>query len=287
MHSTRCGNLPAELGSPIPDRLHHVVLLEDLPEIRERLTGHLKSEKFIVHDAHSQEECLEYLDYGCRTFLLDIHMGEKKKIEGLQTLQEIKHRCKEAFCAIVSARIAEYEERARNLGADYICDKEPSDLEGLIDKMNLVFLERQPPQAIRQICRDLRAGQTLEGDLRGKFAYIDAAVAAGDEQASLKLVLLERELSVLVDQASEHGDGFGIAALGLWNAVLHHQGQELTHGQWTAWKHVFDQIMQQPKLLTLTACELVERLEDEGFKTEPPGWTNMNDIFDHDDRRIS
>ncbi len=267
-----------------------LALLEDSHTQKEELKARLESECFNVLTPDSSGQCLELLEFGCRTFLLDVNMGPGRKIEGLEALQDIKRKCQEAFCAVVTGS-STYEATARKFGADLICGKAPDDIDSLIESLNELYLRLRfklpEPLTLRKVGAGLRveaSEQTPEArvtadwrdavaSLKGLFQYVEGRLREQDlHGATRELVLMEPDLRRLLGLSGNFGDGYGIVVRALRNAILQHPGQELTEKQWATWRRVWDVVIAEPMIGTEAACRLATGLDEVGFNTEPPYW---------------
>jgi CheY-like chemotaxis protein len=247
---------------------------------------------------------MELLAYGCRTFLLDIHMGGERKVEGLETLEQIKQECPDAFCAVVTGD-QRYRGQALSLRADWYCGKDDSEIEQLIERLNEVYLRRRldltDEVTVRRVGSRLREPPAVAGNpadclLQQAFErfdfcrkYVDARIADGDfMSAAQELVLLEPIMRALARLSPHCGEGFGIVIHALWNAAVQQPGRELTPDHWNVWQNVLSSVLDRTGLTVPEACRLAEELDEAGFITEPPHWGGIAEILDGltDDTRL-
>lgn len=287
------------------DYTRALALLEDSPAQRQMLRERLEAEKFNVLTPSGRDDCLNLLAYGCQTFLLDINMGPTRKVEGLETLEDIKRQCPDAFGAIITGDPT-YADQAKRLNADWVCGKEPEDIEELVEKLNDVYLRRRldvkDELTIRKVGVQLRAeaiAHTNEdqaeaaaaaclADLRSRFLYVDARVSEGDlKGAARELVILEPAMRNLASLGWYFGEGFAIVIRALRNSILQHPGQDLTEHQWATWQRVFDAVIAERTLSAADGCRLAKDIDDAGFNTEPPYWPQVTELLDLNDPGLS
>ena len=290
------GEQPPTSARPSFESSKHLALLEDSEHHRLMLRERLEAEQFKVTTSTTREECVGLLAIGYRTFLLDVNMGDGRKVEGLETLEEIKAECPDAFCAVVTGD-PRYRSQARSLRADYYCGKGEDEIEHLLERLNDIYLRRRldinEQITVRKVGQQLRgpgpspedssADRVLEAASSFSAArqYIDGRIDAGDfPGASLELVLLEPMLRNLAGLSRQFGDGFGIAVYALWNAVLHHPGKDLNADQWRVWQSGLEKVLQRKRLSMDEACQFTQDLEDAGFDTEPPHWRGLAELLD-------
>jgi CheY-like chemotaxis protein len=294
----------ATTGAPA-DYTRGLALLEDSPVHRQILRERLEAEGYNVLTPESREDCLYLLEFGCRTFLLDINMGAKRKIEGLEALEDIKRICPDAFCALVTGD-NRYNDRANSFKADRICGKEEKDIDSLIDSLNELYFRRRfgmkDEPTLRSVGVRLRQetmpsepgnSAVLSAGLAGAaakslFEFIDAHLREGDPDAAAKeLVLLEPPLRDLIALSGTYGEGYGIASRALRNAILQHSASPLTENQWAVWRGVFESLLAEPGLSTREGCRLAGQLDRAGFNTEPPYWPTIAELLNADDASVS
>jgi hypothetical protein len=275
-----------------------LAVLEDMHDDRQILIDRLNSEEFEVLTPKSKQDCLHFLRQGCRLFILDVDMGPGREREGLHTLEELKAECPECFCAIVSGDVRS-REQARILGADWIGGKAPEDIEHLIQVLDDVVyvmrrLELTDGLSIHKIAVRLRKLDKrhelteISGDLtailsrvRSRFEDVEERLRQRDTPGiAQKLVLIEADMRQLTAAGLPFGDGFGIPARALKNAIVQQFGQELTAEQWQTWKTVFEEVGKRAnELSTDEGIELADELDRAGFNTEPPQWPSIAEIL--------
>jgi len=278
-----------DIGANVDDYTRDLALLEDSPTQRDGLRVRLEAEGFNVLTPSGHDECLGFLHYGCKTFLLDIDMGGgKRKVEGLETLEDIKKACPDAFCAMVTGN-PQFRERARKFGADFFVSKDARDLDTLVEKLNEVYLGRRfdvkGSPTLAAVGRSARhevipsLGQVAD-ELRALFPYIRSHVDSRQyREAGLELIILEPGLRQLTQLTRSFGDGFGIAIHALRNAIRNHAGGELRPELWEGWTNIFEKVMNSPRLDSSMSSQLADDLDDLGFATDPPGWQSVADML--------
>jgi CheY-like chemotaxis protein len=284
-----CDDRSTVIGANIVDYTRDLALLEDSPTQRDSLRVRLEADGFNVLTPSGHSECLGFLHYGCKTFLLDIDMGGgKRRIEGLAALEDIKKACPDAFCAMVTGN-PQFREKARKFGADMFISKSEKDLDTLVEKLNVVYLGRRfdvkGPLTLAAIGRSARhevipsLGEVAD-ELRALFPYIRSHVDSQQyREAGLELIILEPGLRQLTQLTRSFGDGFGVAIHALRNAIRNHAGGELRSELWEGWTSAFEKVMNSPRLDSSMSSQLADDLDDLGFATEPPGWNIMSDLL--------
>jgi DNA-binding NarL/FixJ family response regulator len=285
------------------DHSGRLCLLEDQTLYREILKERFEDAKFTVLTPVSGDECMDYLAEGCRAFVLDIGIYERK-VEGLDTLERIKEDCPEAFCCVVTGD-KRYRAQAYSLHADYFCQREEKDIEELVKKLNHAYMERRwdlrvlESTSVEVLGRHLRSKSNpvnpvddvirqAERNLINAFPYIEAYLAGSDfDGAARQLVLLEPSIRSLARLSSQRGEGFSIVIHALWNGILDPPDTGLRPEHWRTWRRTLDCLLSYKTIDLQEACRLADDLEDSGLTTTPPGWSDVPEALDQDDEVLS
>jgi ActR/RegA family two-component response regulator len=124
--------------------VNEIVLMED-GDVRKKIAAAFESRGCRVRHIPSGDDAIQLAESGMgQFFILDIHMGEGRKNEGLNTLEIIKSIDKDIFVAIYTAYPSWYEDQAKKLDADIVVQKS-RDVERDIDAIARKML----PHALR------------------------------------------------------------------------------------------------------------------------------------------
>jgi len=138
-------------------RVGEIVVMED-EDIRDEIVGTLTSLGCTVRTVERGDDAVELAEHKqARFFILDIRMGEHRKNEGLDALEEIKGIDENIFVAVYSAYPEWHEQQAKNLGAD-VFQVKSTDVVGDVQ----AIAARMLPHALDQLKRT--EGARLEVD---------------------------------------------------------------------------------------------------------------------------
>jgi DNA-binding response OmpR family regulator len=104
------------------DAIGYITVMEDSDALAEEIQSFLRNERFIVFRAKREAECVEFLEMGCKIFLLDVNMGEGLENEGLSALRSLKKVNSTCFVAIITSNPA-YRQKAAAFGCDAFLQK--------------------------------------------------------------------------------------------------------------------------------------------------------------------
>ena len=125
-----------------PEVFRTITIMEDDAVVSEFVAKQLKEAKYHVRAADGLAACQDLAADGCRTFILDIDMGEAREEEGLVALKKLKELYKPVFCVLLTHhRDDKFRKQARNLGCDAFLNKSGRDLRSDFDQI-LMALDR-------------------------------------------------------------------------------------------------------------------------------------------------
>ena len=125
-----------------PEALRTVAIMEDNPEIADFVKRQLELAHYNVLSCVDLSDCMYLAEHGCRTFILDIHMGDDRTEEGIAALKSLKAFDRGIFCILLTHhRDERFRKEARDFGCDAFLNKSGRDLISAFDQV-LMALDR-------------------------------------------------------------------------------------------------------------------------------------------------
>ena len=109
------------------EALRTIAIMEDVEVIARFVRRQLSAENYNVLLAHGASDCEILAAHGCRTFILDIDMGEGRSEEGLSVLSRLKLLYPRIFCILLTNH-RDLRKAALDLGCDAFLNKSGTDL---------------------------------------------------------------------------------------------------------------------------------------------------------------